>query len=376
MSTIHSKLSVRQGQRSRDSLLRGIKHELRTPLNAILGFAELMIDGKSGDLNEVQLEFLGDILASGRHQLALINGVLDLAKVEAGRLELNAEPVDLAGLAEEVADVMRALATQKGQRVTLDVAPDATFIHADAAKVKQVLYNFASNALKFTPDGGEVAIAIRGEGVDHVRIEVTDNGIGIRPEDLPKLFTEFRQLDSGRGKRYQGTGLGLALTKRLVELHGGHVGVTSTPGQGSRFFALLPRVPTKSSASFRPVRARKAVLVIESDPDDRSILESVIGQAGYDAETADTPAGALARAATRAYDAITLDVHFPDGGGLELLATLRTQGMNTETPIVVVSRVAGPDAVAGFAVHDVLSKPISSEALIDALRRAGAADGR
>jgi PAS domain S-box-containing protein len=370
---------IQAASRMKSEFVANMSHELRTPLNAILGFTELMLDGKSGELSELQREFLGDILASGRHLLALINDVLDLAKVEAGRIELRPEPVDLGDLAAEVNDVLGALATQKSLRVTVEVTPDAAIIHADPGRVKQVLYNYVSNAIKFTPDGGAIAIAARAEGGDHVRLEVRDTGIGIRAEDVPKLFSEFRQLDSGPGKRYAGTGLGLALTKRLVELHGGHVGVTSAPGAGSTFFAVLPRVTAggrRASSSLRPLRDRKKVLVIESDAGDRALLSSLLGGGGYDVEIAATVAAALERSRERAYDAITLDVSFPEGGGLELLGTLRAQGFNTETPIVVVSRVAGPDAVAGFAVSGVLPKPPPGDALLDLLRRAGGVDGR
>lgn len=232
--------------RLRSEFVSNMSHELRTPLNAIMGFAKLMAHGKVGPVSPQHQEFLGDILTSSNHLLQLINDVLDLAKVEAGRMEFRPEAIDLSQLVGEVCNILRAVAAAKQIRIDSVVDPACTDLAIDPAKLKQVLYNYLSNALKFTGEGGRVCFRALPEGSTHIRLEVEDSGIGIHADDLPNLFTEFRQLDSSASKKYQGTGLGLALTKRIVAAQGGTVGVASTPGRGSTFYAVLPRVSQPS----------------------------------------------------------------------------------------------------------------------------------
>jgi signal transduction histidine kinase len=201
-----------------------------------------MHDGKLGAVSAEHQEYLGDILSSATHLLLLINDVLDLAKVESGRLEFRPEPVALARLVQEVADVLRAITVGKRIAIETDVPRELSPAVLDPARFKQVLYNYLSNALKFTPEDGRVRVRIRAEGAGEFRLEVEDNGIGIASSEIPKLFAEFRQLDRGAAKKYQGSGLGLALTKRIVEAQGGRVWVESQPEKGSVFYAVLPRV--------------------------------------------------------------------------------------------------------------------------------------
>jgi PAS domain S-box-containing protein len=233
---------LQEANRLKGEFLANMSHELRTPLNAIIGFAELMHDGKVGPVSGQHKEFLGDILSSSRHLLQLINDVLDLAKVEAGKVEFRPEAVDLARVVTEVQDILRPLIAKKRIHVQTEIDPTLTEVVVDSGKLKQILYNYLSNALKFTPEEGRVMIRVGSEGLETFRLEVEDTGIGIRPEDQGRLFVEFQQLDASTTKKYPGTGLGLALTKRIVEAQGGQVGVRSMPGQGSTFFAVLPRV--------------------------------------------------------------------------------------------------------------------------------------
>jgi PAS domain S-box-containing protein len=232
---------MQEASRLKSEFLANMSHELRTPLNAIIGFNELVCRGKAGPISERQQEYLTDSLNSARHLLQLINDILDLSKVEAGKMDFRTRPVDLEQLVGEVRDVLRGLAASKHLRIDADIEASLSPVVVDPARVKQILYNFLSNAIKFTNDGGSIVVRIRGAGPTMFRIDVEDTGIGIAPENIEKLFIEFQQLDASRAKRYAGTGLGLALTKRIVEGHLGHVDVRSTLGVGSTFSAILPR---------------------------------------------------------------------------------------------------------------------------------------
>lgn len=232
---------MQEANRLKSEFLANMSHELRTPLNAVIGFASLMHSGKVGAISELHKEYLGDILNSSRHLLQLINDVLDLAKVESGRIELRVEGVDVARVAQEVSDILRGLAAEKRIRTTLDVDPSLGVVFVDGRMLKQILYNYLSNAIKFTHEGGQVCMRISGASADSFRIDVVDTGIGVHEHDMSRLFIEFQQLDVGAAKRYPGTGLGLALTRRIVEAQGGSVSVSSVYGQGSTFSAVLPR---------------------------------------------------------------------------------------------------------------------------------------
>jgi protein-histidine pros-kinase len=234
-----ARVQAQEANRLKSEFLANMSHELRTPLNVIIGFAQMMHDGKVGPLSAPHREYMGDILDSSRHLLRLINDILDLAKVEAGRMDFQRETVEPAVLAAEVRDSLRTMAAARGIGVSLD-ADRAPVASIDPAKFKQVLFNYLSNAIKFTPEGGRVTVRIVPDGPDHFRLEVEDTGAGIPEEDHGRLFVEFQQLDASVAKRHQGTGLGLALTRRLVQAQGGEVGVRSRDGEGSVFWATLP----------------------------------------------------------------------------------------------------------------------------------------
>ena len=230
-----------EANRVKTEFVANMSHELRTPLNSIIGFTDLLFQGRVPPDSPKHKEFLGDVLRSARHLLQLINDILDLAKVESGRIDFRPQTVDLPALVGEVRDVVRGIAAARGTTIEMAVDPAVTTVTLDPSRLKQVLYNYLSNAVKFAPDNGRVRIRVRPECENFFRLEVEDNGIGIAADDMPRLFVEFQQLDSSRSKRHQGTGLGLALTRRIVEAQGGRVGVTSEPGVGSTFYAVLPR---------------------------------------------------------------------------------------------------------------------------------------
>jgi PAS domain S-box-containing protein len=231
---------MQQANRLKSEFLANMSHELRTPLNAIIGFAELMDDRLVDPTSPKHADFVRHILNSGRHLLQLVNDVLDLSKIEAGKMEFRPEPTDLRRVLDEVVTMLRTPASAKA--ITVETAVEVPVdVVLDPARLKQVLYNYLSNALKFTGERGRVVVRMLPESDDMFRLEVEDTGIGIRPEDVDRLFIEFQQLDEALTKKHAGTGLGLALTKRIAEAQGGTVGVRSVVGQGSIFFAVLPR---------------------------------------------------------------------------------------------------------------------------------------
>jgi PAS domain S-box-containing protein len=230
---------VRANQ-AKDRFLASMSHELRTPLNGIIGFAEFLADGKPGAVNEKQTEYLGDILTSGRHLLQLINDMLDLVQVQAGKLKLTVEAFPIRHAMEEVFAGVRPLAENKRIQMIMDVAHDLDTVVLDQQRFRQILYNLVSNALKFTDEEGRVSIQVVAEGDDRLRLSVRDSGIGIKAGDMQRLFTEFEQLETGTSRRFGGTGLGLALTREIVHRLGGAITVESELGVGSTFTVILP----------------------------------------------------------------------------------------------------------------------------------------
>jgi signal transduction histidine kinase len=236
--------------RHKSEFLANMSHELRTPLNAIIGFSEVLTEQMFGELNDKQMEYLRDIHSSGQHLLTLINDVLDLSKIEAGRMELDLSCFDLGLLLEHSTTLVRERAQRHGLTLTLDVGEGLTEWVADARKLKQAVINLLSNAVKFTPAGGSITLRARqlngwagraGQQGDWAEVSVIDTGVGIAPEDQALVFEEFRQASGDVLRKSEGTGLGLALVKRFVELHGGTVRLDSAPGQGSTFTLTLPQ---------------------------------------------------------------------------------------------------------------------------------------
>ena len=240
-----------QSSRLKSDFLANMSHELRTPLNSIIGFAKLLHLGRAGPLSATQTEFVSHILKSSSHLLRLVNDVLDLSRLDAGRVEVHPELVDPVEVSAEIRDVLRGLAAEKHIQPSVEVSPELAHVFVDPRLFKQVLYNYLSNAIKFTRDGGRVALRMVPSGSESFLVEVEDSGIGIEPEDMSSLFVEFQQLDSSLAKHYPGTGLGLALTKRVVEAQGGSVSVRSVAGEGSTFSAVLPlRVVARRNPRF------------------------------------------------------------------------------------------------------------------------------
>jgi signal transduction histidine kinase/DNA-binding response OmpR family regulator len=357
---------IQQASRFKSQFLANMSHELRTPLNAIIGFSELMLAGRVTPESPKHRTFLGHIASSGHHLLQLINDVLDLSKVESGKFEFFPEPVDMPRLVKEVGDILHAGIERKAITFRGEIDPQLHAIVLDPARLKQVLYNYLSNAIKFTPSAGCITVRVTADGEEHFRLEVEDTGIGIAAEELPRLFKEFEQVDAGRDKQHQGTGLGLALTRRLVEAQGGSVGVRSEPGRGSVFHLRLNRVHgndaahTKAAAHAHPDAQVQRLLVIEDDPHLQARLVKGLLNAGYVVETAGSAAHAASLVLKLRFDGLTLDLRLPDQSGLGLLADIRNKENSPGARVLGLTVPVEGSTAASFAVADILSKPLRS----------------
>jgi PAS domain S-box-containing protein len=366
---------IQEANRLKSQFLANMSHELRTPLNAVIGFADLLHSGFIKPDSPKHQEFLGHIGTSGRHLLQLINDVLDLSKVESGKLEFFPEPVDLTVILKEVQGVLHMAVSRKEISVSTHIGSDLVDLELDPARLKQVLYNYLSNAIKFTATGGRVVVRATGEGPEHFRIEVEDSGIGISDADLPRLFTDFQQLDAGYSKQHQGTGMGLALTRRLVQAQGGHVGVRSTLGVGSVFYVVLNRKDGLDSHRAETLaqgvleREAERVLVIEDDLRDQALLVQALAQAGFEVDDAAEGPYALRRARETAFAALKLDMSLPNQRGLQLLDDIRSRGASHSAPVVSLTMPADLTNSAAFAIANVLSKPIRSDEVLLAMAR-------
>ena len=368
-----SNAALEDANRHKSVFLANMSHELRTPLNAIIGFSELLTDAQNGQFDEAtRKRFLSQILTSGRHLLGLINDILDLSKVEAGQMELRLQTLSVADSVDQVVKTVEPLVAKKSITLTSTVAGVGDVL-ADAGKVKQMLLNLVSNAIKFTPEGGSVTIgAVRIK--ETIEISVTDTGIGISESDLKSIFREFHQVDFGPGRKHEGTGLGLALTKRFALLHGGDVRAASRPNKGSVFTLSLPvraGVPpaTETMAAAAKNGSGPIVLVVEDDPAAAELLTRQLSAAGYRTEVARTGNEALARARELQPAAITLDIILPEVDGWEIMTRLKSDATTSGIPIVVVSVVDNPELGLALGAIDYFVKPVDTGALIKRLNR-------
>lgn len=392
---LQAKDAAEAANHAKSEFLANMSHELRTPLNAIIGFSEILEDQTFGELNQRQIKYVSNILTSGRHLLQLINDILDLAKVEAGRLNLDYEQFAVGTALQDVANVVKTLAQKKNIALDIEVPHDLPLVTADQAKFKQVMYNLLSNAIKFTPEGGQVQVQANAEQREksYLRIAVSDSGIGIKPEDQERIFGEFEQVDSSYARQQQGTGLGLALTRRLVELHGGRLWVESEgiEGQGSTFTFVLPveRVaPTISEGSENLASTTGSqeakentsspltILVVEDNQPSSELLTHYLTEAGYKVEHAYDGEQALQMAHELHPDAITLDIMLPRKDGWEVLTELKSSPGDEDIPVIIVSMTE--DRQLGFSLGAVefLIKPINKERLLEAMQKSTSLTGK
>jgi signal transduction histidine kinase/DNA-binding response OmpR family regulator/PAS domain-containing protein len=390
---------LEEASKMKSEFLANMSHELRTPLNAIIGFSEVLKDGLLGELPPQHKEYVDDIFTSGTHLLSLINDILDLSKVEAGKMTLELEPLQLVALAQESLHVVREKALAHRIDMVTDV-PDtlAGFgaIWLDLRKVKQILYNLLSNAVKFTADGGTVTLQVRrvdsavvphGCYAHYLEISVRDTGIGISPAEQELLFRPFSQIDSSLARRYQGTGLGLVMVKRLTDIHGGKVALHSVEGQGSTFTVWLPwRDSAQGLAEAEPqalsvdvpaallrtsAGALPLALVVEDDDKSAELLRLQLESVGFRVARAATAEAALEQAGRETPDLVTLDINLPGINGWEFLQGFRQLLPFAKIPVVIVSVIADRSRGLSLGANQVLQKPVGREDLVGALHAMG-----
>ena len=369
---ILAKEEAERSNRFKDQFLSTMSHELRTPLNAVVGFSDLLTEEHYGPLNERQKRYVNHIHTGGRHLLRLINDILDLSKIEAGRLQLVIEDVPVRTAMAEVLDTMRALADKKSQTLVENSTAELC-VRADATRFRQMLMNLVGNAVKFTPEGGRIEVAARAMG-ESARIDIRDNGPGIPAEEQQRIFEAFYRLGRSE-KAVEGTGLGLAITRRLVELHGGHLGIESKPGEGSCFFFTLPVAEQPKAAAGESAGKRRedgatpTILVIEDDPRAAHLLQSQLTSAGYEVVLCGHSEEALQAAAELQPSAITLDIIMKPISGWELLPSLKSDARTAAIPVIVVTIVDQPNTGTLLGADEYIVKPVQKITLLAAVER-------
>jgi len=376
--------SIKRANALKDQFLANVSHELRTPLNSIIGFSELLKEQVVGPLNEKQLQYVQNILQSGEHLLSLINDILDLSKVEAGTLEVESVPINLKEVLQWALFMQRERAKRHNISLNLDMDEGIGIVKTDPTRLKQVLFNLLSNAVKFTPDGGSVMVKaekLNGE----IQISVSDTGIGIPREKIEEIFKPFVQLDSSLSRQYEGTGLGLALTRRLVELLGGRIWVESQLGKGSTFHFTIPvelekgknderrgiKIPTPKGKKVSAEKREKVALIVEDDLNFASLLREYLEDLGCRTAIALSGEEGLRMARQLKPDLITLDIMMPVMDGWQFLEKLNEDEELRGTPVVIISVLHEEGKGMALGASAVLQKPIDRLSLMRALERAG-----
>jgi PAS domain S-box-containing protein len=366
--------------RLKDEFLANMSHELRTPLNAILGISESLEEQVAGPLNQKQLKYIRTVSESGRHLLALINDILDLSKIEAGRMTMDIQPASLDAILQSSLHIVKELTQKKGLNISIQTDTRVEVVKVDDRRMKQVLVNLLSNAVKFTPQGGNVGVEIKGdEDAGQVEISVWDTGVGIPREGIPRLFQPFVQLDSGLDREHSGTGLGLALVAQIVRLHGGRVGVESEPGKGSRFFVILPWQPetgkavapyseTEPDPGNQPgARKNSRILLVEDTDSVVLFIRDYLEAAGYKVLVAMEGMSGVAIARQEKPDLILMDIQMPGVDGCEATAMIRKDPALESVPIIALTAMAmqgDRERCLAAGMNDYMSKPVSLKKLV------------
>jgi signal transduction histidine kinase len=386
-SRLHSaSVEATRALQSRDDFLAMMSHELRTPLHTVLGVTEMLLEAMYGAVNEQQRNALERVEVSGRHLLALINDVLDLSTIEAGTLHLSTGMVDIEAVCQASLQAIREMTREKRISVAFQMDYSVATIYADAERLQQILVNLLHNAAKFTPNGGKVGLDVRADvEAGYVSFVVWDSGVGIAPEDMERLFQPFVQLDSGLSRQYDGTGLGLVLVARLVEMHGGSVSVESQPGSGSRFTISLPiarsaegvlpyaagavgqAAPAPADAPATDSNSRPLILVVDDNDTTIQLLSDYLAFHGYRVVTARDGSEAYEQVRVLQPALILMDIQMPVMDGVESIRRIRSQQPVAPTPIIVLTSVDTPherERSLALGVNEYMRKPLHLKALL------------
>ncbi|MEO5511875.1 MAG: response regulator [Longimicrobiales bacterium] len=371
-----AKLAAEVASRTKSQFLANMSHELRTPLNAVIGYSEMLMEEAEDAGHEDYIPDLRKIHGSGRHLLGLINDILDLSKIESGRMELYFETFEVKPMIDEVAATIAPLISKNGNTLELELAPDLGTVRLDQVKVRQILFNLLSNASKFT-ENGRITLAASSTG-ENVVFRVSDTGIGMTPEQTAKVFEPFTQADASTSKKYGGTGLGLSITQKFCEMMNGRIDLASEPGRGTAFTVTLPTDADSYSAAMTQSPSELpmpmpgttgTVLVIDDDGVAREMLTRMLSKEGYRVLLATSGEEGLRMALEERPDVITLDVLMAGLDGWGVLTRLKADAATADIPVLVVTVI--DDRNLGFALGaaDYLTKPVDRERLSDALRR-------
>jgi len=382
---LSAKRAAEDASRAKSAFLANMSHELRTPLNAIIGYSEMIQEEiqESGQIHNVQ--DVQKIESAGKHLLALINDVLDLSKIEAGKMALHIESFEPAAMVQELVATLQPAIAKNANRIDLELSDDLGAMQSDITKVRQILANLLSNAAKFT-DHGTISLNVDrtdSDGQQWIRFRVRDTGIGISPEQQQNLFKEFAQADVSIARKYGGTGLGLAISHRFAQLMGGHMSVESQPGQGSLFAVVLPAQinaedsavpsakPEKEQAvpPSKPKQRAETILVIDDDPAVRDLMSRFLGKLGFDVVAAATGEHGLTLAKRIRPAVITLDVVMPGMDGWKVLKSLKTDSELSGIPVIMVTIVDNEVASANLGASGHLVKPVDRDRLADLIER-------
>lgn len=399
-----AKESAEQATRVKSEFLANMSHELRTPLNAIIGFSEVLKDGLIGELAPEQREYVTDIFGSGQHLLSLINDILDLSKIEANKMVLDLEALDVGTMLGNSLSIVKEQAAARRVQLQLDVTEPLGTALVDARKTKQIVYNLLSNGVKFTPEGGRVALQMRkvrradiegwtaneatnlrlplpaNDYAEFLELAVDDTGIGIAAEDAPRLFHTFSQLDSSLSREKDGTGLGLVLMLKLAQLHGGTMALSSRPGHGSRFVVWLPwrevaPLATDEQPTPRPATtgtARLVALVVEDNAHAAELIRLQLEPEGFQIILAASAEDGLKRLDSLLPAVIILDILLPDMDGWDFLARIKQPGsLSATVPVVIASIVSDVQRAFSLGANAMLQKPVRRDDLINALNDLG-----
>lgn len=357
-----------EAERAKSEFVSTVSHELRTPMTSIKGYTDLLLMGAVGELTEQQRHFVTIIRNNADRLTALVNDLLDISRIESGRIELNLKPVLIQEVVDQVVSSLQPRASSRDLEIRVEVSPDLPAVWGDSDRIAQILINLVGNAIQYTPPGGEITISARVRG-EKMEVSVADTGIGISEENQKKIFDRFFRADDPLVQETPGTGLGLPITASLVEMHGGEIWVESELGEGSTFTFTLPLAEAVQAAALAPEPEPPLVLVVEDDHDVANLIRYHLEAAGFQVRIAATGREALQLAREMEPALITLDLLLPDINGLAVLQRLKEEPETTAIPVVVVSVVSSKEESLRLGAVGYVTKPIDEETLLRAVQR-------